>query len=98
MPEVASHLFSSDGTLLEHCLFTESSYTNPDPAQQSAGRTILGRRDAVVLIPKNPLSLGVTYTVSMTVDGQVRNWSFQVAPGFIDNLSGAVAPAESNGQ
>ena len=92
-PDVTDHSFSAGGVALEHCLITETSYIHPDPALQSSGRNILDQRDAVVLLPKNLLTLGVTYTVALTVDGQPRTWSFQVAPGFIDGLNGAVAPA-----
>ena len=60
-------------------MFSETSYTNPDPVQQSLGRGILASRDAIVLIPRQPLTPGARYTVSLTVDGVPYGWSFQVA-------------------
>ena len=49
-PVVAASSLSADGQPLEHCVFSESTYRNPDLAQQSLGRSILAPRDAVVLV------------------------------------------------
>jgi uncharacterized protein YkwD len=62
------------------CIFDETTYTNPDAASQSLGRQILGARDAIVMIPRAPLSGGATYRVSITVNGQVYAWTFAVSP------------------
>jgi hypothetical protein len=61
---------------LDHCLFTETTYTNPDPSQQSLGRTVLGARDAIVVMPRSPLVAGHQYSVSLTVNGVTHSWSF----------------------
>ncbi len=68
-----------DTTPLEHCLFDETSYTNPDGSTQNTGRSILNGRDAIVLIPKQPLTFGATYTVSITANEQTYAWSFTVS-------------------
>ncbi|GAH44015.1 unnamed protein product, partial [marine sediment metagenome] len=36
-------------------------------------------RDAIILIPRNPLTPGASYTVSITVSGQTHTWSFTVS-------------------
>jgi len=66
-------------TPLEHCVYDETSYTNPDGSDQSLGRSILDARDAIVLIPREPLTPGSSYTVSITVSGQTYAWSFTVS-------------------
>ncbi|HLF24749.1 MAG TPA: CAP domain-containing protein [Anaerolineae bacterium] len=78
-PNVAAHSFTQGATPLEHCVFDETSYANPDGSLQSLGRAILGSRDAIVLIPRAPLAMGATYTVSITANGQTYTWSFTVS-------------------
>ena len=78
-PNVTAHSFVQDATSLEHCLFDETSYTNPTGSTQTTGRNILNGRDAIVLIPKQPLTPGATYTVSITANGQTHAWSFTVS-------------------
>jgi hypothetical protein len=63
-------------TPVEHCIFTEYTYTNPDSILQARGRAVLGARDAIVLIPRYPLVAGATYTVSVTANGLSYQWSF----------------------
>lgn len=79
-PIVTAHSFRRGNTLLEHCIYDETTYTNPDAATQGLARQILGARDAVVLFPRQPLERGVTYTVSITANGIAHSWSFTVAP------------------
>lgn len=78
-PEVSASSFSQGETVLESCVFTEATYTNTDPGSQSMGRSILDGRDAVVLIPRQPLFPGKVYTVSITANGQTYTWSFRVS-------------------
>lgn len=77
-------LFRAGGSPLPHCAFTETTYDGGNPADTDYGRLLLGTRDAVVLLPKAPLSPGVTYTVTInaTLNGapQTYTWSFTVAP------------------
>lgn len=78
-PKVGAHSFRQGSNQLEHCIFGETSYTNPDGGAQELGRNLLASRDAIVLIPRSPLTPGKTYTVSITADGRTYSWSFQVA-------------------
>jgi hypothetical protein len=77
-PAVTAHTLSRDGTTLDHCLFDETSYANPDAAAQSTGRAVLGGRHAVVIVPKDTLEKGATYQASITSGGQTVSWSFTV--------------------
>lgn len=77
-PVVAASSLSADGQPLEHCVFSESTYRNPDLDQQGRGRSILAARDAVVLVPRAPLTPGPRYTASITVGGRDYVWSFGV--------------------
>ena len=77
-PVVTASSLSADGQPLEHCVFSESTYRNPDLAQQELGRSILAERDAVVLVPRVPLTPGAHYTASITVGGRAYEWSFGV--------------------
>lgn len=60
------------------CAFDASSYTNPDPQQQTRARE--GMRDfgAVVVIPRDPLTPG-RYTASITASGRHYTWSFTIS-------------------
>jgi hypothetical protein len=78
-PSVTAHSFIQGTTALEHCVFDETNYTNPDSSTQNTGRNILNSRDAIVLIPRAPLTPGATYTVSITANGQMYAWSFVVS-------------------
>lgn len=78
-PQVTAHAFRQGTVELPHCLFDETTYVHPDPTFQSWGRAILNARDAVILIPRDPLEPGAHYTVSLTVNGQFFTWTFSVA-------------------
>jgi hypothetical protein len=78
-PAVSATAFTQGGQPLEHCVFDETNYSNPDAVQQSLGRSILNAHDAIVLIPRIPLSAGTSYTVSVSVNGQTYTWSFSVS-------------------
>lgn len=75
-PSVTTHSFTLDGIPLDHCMIDETSYTHPDPDAQYLGRSILDGRDAIILIPRQPLEHGITYTASVTVNGYTHIWSF----------------------
>jgi uncharacterized protein YkwD len=77
-PNVSAHSFKQGSQLLESCIFDETSYVNPDANAQNLGRAVLDNRDAIVLIPRQPLTPGKTYTVSITVNGDKYTWSFSV--------------------
>lgn len=79
-PSVTAHSFTTEsGTALEHCVFDETNYYNPSDYEQYWIRSILDQRDAIVLIPKEPLSPGETYKVSITTNGNTYAWSFKVS-------------------
>jgi hypothetical protein len=75
---VTSSTLRLGATPVEHCVFTENTYINYDSALQTGGRAVLGTRDAIVLIPRYPLTGGATYAVSVTANGRVYQWSFMV--------------------
>ena len=84
-PSVTAHTITSGGSAVEHCVFDETSYSNPDGNMQSLGRSVLGGRDAIVLIARQSLTQGAMYTVSVTANGTKYTWSFTVSK----NASGA---------
>jgi hypothetical protein len=47
-----------------------------------------------VLIPRQVLSQGTTYTVSLTVNGTVYTWSFNVAAGALSIMPEPVVAPE----
>ncbi len=79
VPRVSGSYFAANGVPLEHCVFDQTSYTNPNPAFERLARAVLAARSAVVLIPRVPLQAGVTYTVGIAANGQTHTWSFTVA-------------------
>ncbi len=88
-PQVTDFGFWHAGTSLEVCEFDETNYT--DPVYQATGRSILGVRDAIVLMPRYPLTAGETYSATITNNADVYTWSFSVA-------SDATTSAEVTGQ
>lgn len=78
-PSVSESTLLRDGQPIEHCRYDESSYTNPDGGAQSTGRSVLNMRDAVVILPRQPLVAGSSYQVWVTVNGQTHSWSFAIA-------------------
>lgn len=81
-PHVTNHSFVRWPYQLRHCIITETTYANPDAAVKQLGRSVLGARDAVVLIPRRPLQYGATYDVSLRINGQTYSWSFTVDNPF----------------
>lgn len=85
-PQVTAHSLMQGDQRLDHCVLDESTYVNPEPAEQSLGRSVLGARNAVVLIPREPLVPGRTYTASVTSRGTRTAWSFTVSSFTVDVL------------
>lgn len=83
-PAVTGASLSQGGNVVEVCVFTGSTYSNPDRNAQEVGRAILNERDAIVLIPRTPLTPGVSYSVSITANGRAYNWSFSVSASPVD--------------
>ncbi len=63
---------------VDHCIFDETTYRNPNAAEQQLGRSILAARDAIVIVPKYPLKPGSTYRVTLESTGYQIDWSFRV--------------------
>ena len=76
-PSVGSYsVTSGSGQPLDVCMFHELNFRGSDSAQQSTGRIIMNLRDAVVLIPRNPLAADSSYQVDIQVKGESHSWSF----------------------
>ena len=75
-PQVTNHRFARGDEPLESCLFDETSYRTENVYAQEAGRNILDKNDAVVIMPREPLAIDETYTVQVTVNGETYTWSF----------------------
>ena len=76
VPDVTSSFIRQGRTNIEHCVFDETNYFNPSPGLQIAGRSILDQRDAIVLLPRNPLEVGKSYDVELNVNGTRISWRF----------------------
>jgi hypothetical protein len=90
VPSVSAHSFQQAGSHLDHCVYDETNYSNPNSNDQDTGRGVLHMRNAIVLIPKKSLNPGMTYTVSITNSGTTYTWSVTVtgthlltAPGIV---------------
>lgn len=77
IPQVTAHHFMQGANVLESCIFDETTYINEDAYAQEIGRAALDERDAIVIIPRRPLQVGVTYTASITVNGETHTWHFE---------------------
>jgi hypothetical protein len=78
VPRVTHSAISNGTRWLHHCVFDESTYRNRNGVEERLGRTILASRDAIVLIPREPLEFGLRYRVQVEVNGQQINWTFGV--------------------
>lgn len=76
VPRVSAVALYRDGEYLAHCWFDETTFTHPNEFRQRSARTILDQRDAIVVIPQQPLLPDSTYSVRVDVNGQVYTWSF----------------------
>ena len=76
---VTQFSLTEGATPRESCEFDENNYQNPDSNSQNLGRAVLSTRDAIVIVPRNPLTPGATFTVSVTANSQVYTWSFTVS-------------------
>lgn len=76
-----NHSLEDNGVEVESCEIDAANYSNPDGYFQPMLRSFLSATGAVMLIPREPLKPGHTYTVKITADSQPYKWSFSVAPG-----------------
>lgn len=79
VPSVTATALYKDGEYLPHCRFDETTFTHPDAYRQRTARLILDQRDAIVIIPQQPLLPDSTYAVRVDVNGQTYTWSFRTA-------------------
>ena len=63
--------FSANGAQLANCVID---------SRNSAVHSYLYSRGGVILVPRQPLQTGVTYTVALTVNNLPYTWSFTVGP------------------
>jgi uncharacterized protein YkwD len=80
-PQVTATSLFKDGEYLAHCRFDETNFTHPNEFRQRSARLILDNRDAVVIIPQEPLLPDATYSVRVDANGATYTWSFQTAAG-----------------
>ena len=73
--------FTTGGRPVEFCGYDGHNYTNPDSSAQALGCQVLSARGAIVIIPRQPLTPGATYTVSVSTVGGIVTWSFAIAAG-----------------
>lgn len=79
VPNITASSFKQGTIELAHCTFHKENYVNSNPDLQTQGRAILEQRNAIILIPRDPLEAGTSYTASITTNGQTKNWSFTTA-------------------
>jgi hypothetical protein len=80
-PNVTASALHRDGEYLAHCRFDETNFTHPNEFRQRSARQILDQRDAIIIIPQQPLLPDSTYAVRVDVNGQTYTWSFRTAAG-----------------
>ena len=81
VPNVTASALYRDGEYLAHCRFDETNFTHPDAYMQRSARLILDNRDAIVVIPQQPLLPDSNYSVRIDANGQTYTWSFRTASG-----------------
>lgn len=81
VPQVTGTALYRDGEYLAHCWFDETNYNHPVDYRQTSARLILDQRDAIVLIPQQPLLPDSTYAVRVDANGQTYTWSFRTTIG-----------------
>jgi len=77
--KLGAHSLLRDGEPVEQCAFDAATYTNPDPFAEQRGQNALKGFGVVMMIPRQPLTPGHTYTVSILAQGHPYSWSFSVA-------------------
>lgn len=77
-PQVVTSQVVQDGQPLEHCVLTETNYTNPDAGSQQLARAVMGYQGAVIIMPRTPLVPGASVSVSVGLATGTHAWSFSV--------------------
>ena len=81
VPNVTASALFRDGEPLAHCRFDETNFTHPNEFRQRTARLILDNRDAIIIIPQQPMLPDSTYSVRVDANGQTYTWSFRTASG-----------------
>lgn len=79
-PAVTRTELRLNGAPVPHCSFNETNYQNENLYWQDVGRKILDERDAIIILPRDPLEIGKTYQATVEVNGMVITWQFSVVP------------------
>ena len=82
VPNVESYQISAGDVVLESCLLHETNYVNPDPYAQETGRIIFDERDAIVIMPRQPLEREKEHTVQIVANGVTYVWAFKTRQPF----------------
>lgn len=67
-------------TAVEHCAFDDQSYTFPDQAWLDVAKAILDGYEAIVIIPRSPLTPGGQYRATVRSMLGEATWTFSVSP------------------
>lgn len=77
-PGAATASLTVGGSPVETCLI-DTNYQNPDGAAQAVGRALLAQKRAVIIVPRQPLIPGSSYTARVaTASAGTVEWSFVV--------------------
>ena len=79
----ASATLTANGVTVESCV-VDTSYRNPDPSAQNVVRYILGQKNAVVVMPRQPLEPSTVYEVAVIAGDQQVSWTFTAAASGSD--------------
>lgn len=68
----------SDGKAMPRCWFDWTNYSNPNTGHQALGRSVLGARNAVVVMGDAPLQVGQRYRLVVVRGGVTASSTFTV--------------------
>jgi hypothetical protein len=80
-PQVRSSELARGGQAVPHCRFDQTT-----TALDALGRQVLGSRNAIILMPRQPLEPNTEYAVRLDTNGAVHAWSFTTGRGAIAAL------------
>ena len=69
-----------NGTAVASCAFDASSYRSSDPVAAERVKGQLAHFGGIVMVPKEPLVPGATYSVKIAASGRTFSWWFAVEP------------------
>jgi hypothetical protein len=77
---ITDNSLARDEQPVEHCLVDWTNYQNSQGGLAGLVRNLMRMYQTVVLIPRQPLRPGASYTASITVEGKPHRWTFSTAP------------------